>query len=78
MQKEFEEASFALKPSEISNVVQTASGLHLIERYVQLSLYRGSFRVDLRSFTCQLEASFRMRRHAVSPFAPHLHHCSCC
>ena len=34
MQKEFEEASFALKPGEISQVVQTASGLHLIERYV--------------------------------------------
>lgn len=35
MQKEFEEASFALKPGEISQVVQTASGLHLIERYVE-------------------------------------------
>ena len=34
MQKEFEEASFNLKPGEISHVVQTASGLHLIERYV--------------------------------------------
>lgn len=34
MQKEFEEASFALKPGEVSQVVQTASGLHLIERYV--------------------------------------------
>ena len=34
MQKEFEEASFNLKPGEISQVVQTASGLHLIERYV--------------------------------------------
>jgi len=32
MQKEFEEASFNLKPGEISQVVQTASGLHLIER----------------------------------------------
>lgn len=32
MQKEFEEASFALKPGEISQIVQTASGLHLIER----------------------------------------------
>ncbi|KAK3718181.1 peptidyl-prolyl cis-trans isomerase Pin1 [Vermiconidia calcicola] len=31
MQKEFEEASFTLKPGEISQVVQTASGLHLIE-----------------------------------------------
>lgn len=32
MQKEFEEASFALKPGEISQIVQTQSGLHLIER----------------------------------------------
>lgn len=34
MQKEFEEASFALNPGEISPVIETASGLHLIERYV--------------------------------------------
>jgi len=32
MQKEFEEASFALKPGEISPIIETASGLHLIER----------------------------------------------
>ena len=32
MQKEFEESSFALKPGEVSHVVETASGLHLIER----------------------------------------------
>lgn len=36
MQKEFEEASFALKPGEISPVIETASGLHLIERYVHV------------------------------------------
>ncbi|KAI9734498.1 MAG: protein kinase ssp1 [Cirrosporium novae-zelandiae] len=32
MQPEFEEAAFGLKPGEVSPVVETASGLHLIER----------------------------------------------
>ncbi|TKA51871.1 hypothetical protein B0A55_12891 [Friedmanniomyces simplex] len=31
MQKEFEEASFVLKPGEVSPVIETASGLHIIE-----------------------------------------------
>ena len=35
MQKEFEEAAFGLQKGEISGIVETASGLHLIERYVK-------------------------------------------
>ena len=32
MQKEFEEAAFALNKGEVSGMVDTASGLHLIQR----------------------------------------------
>ena len=38
MQAEFEEASFALNPGEVSSVVQSASGLHIIERYVKMDM----------------------------------------
>ncbi|KAM7206148.1 peptidyl-prolyl cis-trans isomerase [Naviculisporaceae sp. PSN 640] len=34
MQKEFEDAAFALSVGEISPIISTASGLHLIERQV--------------------------------------------
>ena len=32
MQKEFEEVAFALKPGEVSHIVDTPSGVHLIQR----------------------------------------------
>jgi parvulin-like peptidyl-prolyl isomerase len=32
MQKGFEDVAFSLKPGEVSHIVETASGLHLIER----------------------------------------------
>ena len=40
MQKEFEEAAFALKKGEMSHIVETASGVHLIERLVFYPLYK--------------------------------------
>lgn len=32
MQAEFEQASFGLKPGEVSPIIETQSGLHIIER----------------------------------------------
>lgn len=45
MQKEFEEAAFKLQPGSMSGIVQTASGLHLIERYST----RSNFKVSIHT-----------------------------
>ncbi len=33
MQKEFEQAAFGLQKGEVSGIVETASGIHLIQRF---------------------------------------------
>lgn len=38
MQKEFEVAAFNLQKGEVSGIVDTASGIHLIQRLVQWSI----------------------------------------
>jgi NIMA-interacting peptidyl-prolyl cis-trans isomerase 1 len=40
MQKEFEQAAFALNKGEVSTPVETASGVHLIQRWDDVHMSR--------------------------------------
>jgi parvulin-like peptidyl-prolyl isomerase len=40
MQKEFETAAFALNKGEVSAPVETASGVHLIQRWDDVHMFR--------------------------------------